>query len=104
MPEPAPAPSNIRVHREAREFEFVWPDRTDRVPFRTLRLACPCAACVSENTGEALLDPDTVPDTIFPDGIGLAGNYALRVDWSDGHATGLYTWPHLRRIADSPSE
>jgi len=28
----------------------------------------------------------------------LVGNYALKVRFSDGHATGLYTWPYLREI------
>ena len=26
------------------------------------------------------------------------GNYALRLTWSDGHATGIYSWEHLRNI------
>lgn len=28
----------------------------------------------------------------------LVGNYALRVRFSDGHKTGLYTWDYLRSI------
>ncbi|MEM6391340.1 MAG: DUF971 domain-containing protein [Planctomycetota bacterium] len=28
----------------------------------------------------------------------LVGNYALRVRFSDGHDTGLYTWGYLREI------
>lgn len=28
----------------------------------------------------------------------LVGNYALRIEFSDGHRTGLYTWDYLRRI------
>lgn len=28
----------------------------------------------------------------------LVGNYALRVRFSDGHATGLYSWAYLREI------
>ena len=26
------------------------------------------------------------------------GNYALRIEFSDGHRTGLYSWDYLRRI------
>ncbi|MFG0256453.1 MAG: gamma-butyrobetaine hydroxylase-like domain-containing protein [Phycisphaerales bacterium JB043] len=29
----------------------------------------------------------------------LVGNYALRIRFSDGHRTGLYTWEYLRQIA-----
>lgn len=28
----------------------------------------------------------------------LVGNYALRIHFSDGHQTGLYTWDYLRAI------
>lgn len=28
----------------------------------------------------------------------LVGNYAIRIRFSDGHATGLYTWEYLREI------
>ncbi len=28
----------------------------------------------------------------------LVGNYALRIKFSDGHQTGLYTWDYLRRL------
>lgn len=28
----------------------------------------------------------------------LIGNYALRIEFSDGHRTGLYTWAYLREI------
>ena len=26
------------------------------------------------------------------------GNYAIRIDWSDGHNAGIYSWEHFRRI------
>lgn len=28
----------------------------------------------------------------------LVGNYAIRIKFSDGHQTGLYTWQYLREI------
>ncbi len=31
-------------------------------------------------------------------GAELVGNYALRVSFSDGHDTGIYSWDYLRRI------
>lgn len=29
----------------------------------------------------------------------LVGNYALRLTFSDGHSTGIYTWEYLRELA-----
>jgi DUF971 family protein len=38
----------------------------------------------------------------------IVGNYAIRISFSDGHATGLYSWAYLREIdpdgaADRPN-
>ena len=68
------------------------------VPARPLRLACPCAECVEEMTGQQILDPARVPMDVRPAQLELVGSYALRVRWSDGHATGLYTWAKLREV------
>jgi DUF971 family protein len=49
------------------------------------------------------------PLTVLPAGAGrdtplaadsaeLVGNYALRIAFSDGHQTGLYSWAYLRKI------
>lgn len=65
-------------------------------PARMLRLACPCAACVEEMTGRRLLQDDQVPADIRPVRIAAVGAYGIRVTWSDGHATGIYTFQQLR--------
>jgi ATP-binding protein involved in chromosome partitioning len=62
---------------------------------RDLRLACPCAACVEEMTGRPLLDPRSVPADVRPLSVALVGAYGLRIDWSDGHGTGIYTFERL---------
>ena len=96
-------PSHIRADRPGGAFEITWPDgRTDRLPFHTVRCACPCAVCVSELTGQRLLDPANISQEIQPTAVELAGNYALKVRWSDGHDTGLFSWPHLRRLGNAP--
>jgi len=33
------------------------------------------------------------------EGAELVGNYAVRVKFSDGHSSGIYTWEYLRRLA-----
>lgn len=53
------------------------------------------------------------PLTVIPGGAGgpltaeeleLVGNYAVRIRFSDGHDTGLYTWSYLRSLANSLDE
>lgn len=57
-----------------------------------LRANCPCALCVSEVTGQRLLDPQTIPQDINPQEILPLGNYAVGITWSDGHASGIYPY------------
>jgi DUF971 family protein len=72
-------------------------------PARALRLACPCAACVQELTGRPLLDPATVPPDVHPLRLALVGAYGLRIEWSDGHGTGIYTFERLRSACPCPA-
>jgi ATP-binding protein involved in chromosome partitioning len=64
-------------------------------PARDLRLACPCAACVDEMSGRAILNPAAVPADVRPVSLALVGAYGLQVQWSDGHGTGIYTFQRL---------
>ncbi|MCP4508551.1 MAG: DUF971 domain-containing protein, partial [Fuerstiella sp.] len=42
-------PQNIRVLKDAGILELVWTDDdVSRIPFRTIRQNCRCAACVDE--------------------------------------------------------
>ena len=45
--------------------------------------------------GVRTLDVNSVPDDIGITHIELVGNYALKLSFSDGHDTGIYTWDRL---------
>ena len=78
-----------------------WADGAESVlPLREIRIACGCAVCCNELTGEPLLDPASVSQDIRASSITPVGNYALTFDWSDGHTTGIYPWEQLRDLAD----
>jgi ATP-binding protein involved in chromosome partitioning len=47
-------------------------------------------------TGRALLDPAAVPADVAPVAVALVGAYGIRIQWSDGHATGIYTFATLQ--------
>jgi len=61
-----------------------------------LRTSCTCASCIHEITGEKLLDDATIAEDIKPLGSEYVGNYGLRINWSDGHSTGIYPFRGLR--------
>jgi ATP-binding protein involved in chromosome partitioning len=94
-------PEGIR-QRGPRELAITWRDGLESVySVRELRLACGCAACVDEWSGEGRLDPDSVPADVRPLRIESVGRYAIQVTWSDGHATGIYTFERLRELDDA---
>ena len=95
----AEVPQKIRAIKDRGVFEIVWSDEhSASFPFHFLRCECPCAACVNEFTGERILDPQTVSKDIEPSEVAFSGNYALKIMWTDGHFTGLYSWDYLERL------
>lgn len=88
-----------QIHRADDEVVITWsPEHRASYPARDLRLSCRCAVCREELTGKRLLDPSTVPVDVKPLKISLVGGYAIRIYWSDGHNTGMYTYEHLLAI------
>ena len=65
---------------------------------RALRLACACAVCVDEWTGDQRLDPAAVPEDVKPLRIESVGRYAIQIAWSDGHESGIYPFVRLREL------
>ncbi len=95
-----PEPTQI-FQVDAATLGVEWSDgRRSEYNVRKLRLACSCATCVHEWTGEALLDEQSVPADVHPVNLENVGLYGLRIQWSDGHNTGIYTYEHLRSLDD----
>jgi DUF971 family protein len=77
-----------------------WSDGANSVyAVRGLRLACQCAHCVDEWTGEHRLEAASVPDDVRPLQIRPVGRYAISIEWSDGHDTGIYSFRQLRELS-----
>jgi ATP-binding protein involved in chromosome partitioning len=87
--------------RDPRTLSVLWEDgHRDDFDVRDLRLACPCALCVEEMSGRPLLDPTSVRPDVTPRTITSVGNYAITINWNDGHSTGIYSFEHLRAFGD----
>lgn len=86
------------ITREAAGIRIEWAPAGHEAlyPARALRLDCRCAACVEEMSGRRLLDPSAVPADVRPLTVTLVGGYGVRIRWSDGHDTGIYTFDQLR--------
>lgn len=104
MSDPRHTAREVGPDAEGLRLQIRWADgEVSLYEPRHLRLRCPCAACVDEMTGERVLTPAMVPADVYPTAIHYVGRYALRFDWSDGHATGIYPFDYLRRLSDEGS-
>jgi len=91
-------PTEIR-QAGPRALAITWADgHRSGYDVRELRLACGCAVCVDEWTGEERLDPGAVPEEVAPVSIEPVGRYALQIAWSDGHRSGIYPFERLRAL------
>lgn len=92
-------PQGIDYFSKDRVLQITWgAGHVGRYPTKYLRCECACAGCVDERTGIRTLDPSTVAEDIDIAEMEMVGNYAIRIRWSDGHDTGIYTWEHLARL------
>lgn len=96
---PEATPREVGPTEDELRLRITWADgHVSEYEPRYLRLRCPCAGCVDEMTGAAILNPATVPEDVYPTGIQYVGRYALGFQWSDGHRTGIHPWDQLRRL------
>lgn len=92
-------PERVEPTQDGARLRVVWRDgHVSEYEPRYLRLACRCAGCVNEFTGEPILKPEQVPPDIYPTAINWVGRYALKFVWSDAHDTGIYPFDFLRAI------
>lgn len=92
----APAPTEIRYRRESRELLVRYEDGEFVLGAEFLRVNSPSAE-VQGHGGEG----GTLPrgkENVAITGIEPVGNYAVKLRFSDGHDTGLYSWDWLHHL------
>jgi len=62
-----------------------------------LRDHCPCAGCRRQPQRSLPVVNDR-REELYPVQIGVVGRYAISVEWSDGHDTGIYSYQTLRGL------
>ena len=76
-----------------------WDDgRESKFAAKWLRARCPCAECVEEWSGKRVVGDAQVRDDVKPRGMHQVGRYAMQVEWSDGHNSGIYSWEYLLKL------
>ncbi|SAK40128.1 hypothetical protein AWB80_00170 [Caballeronia pedi] len=92
-----PIPTGVVVHSKSRVLELQYGDESFRVPFELLRVYSPSAEVQGHGPGQETLQTGKREVTII--GIEPVGHYALQLNFSDGHNTGIYSWDILHDLA-----
>jgi DUF971 family protein len=104
-----PRPVHLDLDR-ARGLTVEWQDgRRSFFPIAHLRRQSPSADAralrdeMAKNPLTVLPPSKGQPGPLVATDAELVGNYAIRIRFSDGHDTGIYSWTYLRSIDPTPA-
>jgi DUF971 family protein len=89
-----PIPTEIKLHQQSHVMEIAF-DNGDRyeLPYEYLRVYSPSAEVRGHGPGQETLQLGKKYVEIK--GIEPVGQYAVVLEFSDGHNTGIYSWDYL---------
>jgi DUF971 family protein len=93
----APTPQAITVHEASRVLEVAFSDgAVFRIPFELMRVASPSAEVQGHGPGQETLQTGKRHVTLLA--LEPVGHYAIQPHFSDGHSSGIFTWPYLYQL------
>ena len=94
----SPRPIDIKLHQASRLLEIKFDNNTEcMLSCEFLRVYSPSAEVRGHGVGQEVLQ--TGKEEVNITGIEPVGNYAVKLVFSDGHDTGLYSWDYLYDLA-----
>lgn len=98
----AAAPTAITLDVAANRLTVTWSDgHVSTYDGAYLRQVCPCAACRGHSPGERPPPTWAQVRDVRVTHVSAVGGYAVQLTLSDGHASGIYSWPFLRAACPS---
>jgi DUF971 family protein len=101
-------PASVKVNVTSGEgVDVTWSDNhASHYDFPYLRDHCPCAVCNDEREKNEQTSANPAAGPVLPmykprvtaKKAAAVGNYAIQIEFSDAHATGIYSFEHLREI------
>ena len=99
----APQPTAITLHEQSRVLEIAFDTgEVFRLPFEFLRVHSPSAEVQGHGPGQEVLQTGKRQVTIV--GLEPVGHYAVQPSFSDGHASGIFSWTYLYRLGREQAE
>lgn len=96
----SPRPTAIKLHQASKLLEIHFDNHTEcMLSCEFLRVYSPSAEVKGHGPGQEVLQigkEDVNINAIEP-----VGNYAVKLVFSDGHDTGLYSWDYLYYLAEN---
>ncbi len=92
-------PTDIRLRRRSRVVEVAFADgRRYALDFEYLRTQSPSAEVQGHGHGQDVLQ--IAKENVDVVAIEPVGRYAIKIVFSDGHDSGLYSWRYLRELGE----
>lgn len=92
-----PYPTEIKLHQKSRILDITFSDgKTFQFPCEFLRVYSPSAEVSGHGPGQEVLQTGKKMVSIVK--IEPVGNYAIQLNFTDGHNTGLYSWDLLYNL------
>lgn len=92
----ANAPTHIKFHRQSQILEVEFSDACFQLNAEYLRVFSPSAEVKGHGPGQEVLQLNKSHVGITR--IEPQGNYAIKLVFSDGHDSGIYTWAYLHEL------
>lgn len=103
---PSTDPEHIAISK-SKGIKIDWKDaHHSDYGLQYLRDECPCATCTGAHGTPPAPKSGAGASNPFPMfqpalkmlSVEPVGSYAIKINWSDGHSAGIYSYEHLRRI------
>jgi DUF971 family protein len=102
-------PASVKIHvKTGAGVDIAWADgHESHFDFPYLRDNCPCATCNDERgKKQAFAGSSPAPSAVLPmfkpkpraQSASQVGNYAIQINFNDGHSTGIFSYDYLRSM------
>ena len=92
-----PRPTDIKLHQKSRVLELAFEDGSSfNLPCEYLRVYSPSAEVRGHGPGQEVLQVGK--EDVNIEAVQPVGNYAVKLEFDDGHNTGIYSWDTLYKL------